>query len=203
MDPRKAPAILLLGSGGLPVARRIQALYPQARVLGLAGRVEGADATYAEFGETRGLYRDDRPIIALCAAGILIRSLAAQLAGKGAEPPVLAVAEDGSAVVPLLGGLGGSTAWPARSPRSWKWPRPSPPAASCASAPACWNRQRVMPWPISSRASASSPTCWAASPSASRARRPGWRRPTCPWRIRPGGSSMSPPSSAWTPATSC
>ncbi|BCG22650.1 precorrin-3 methylase CobJ [Pseudomonas tohonis] len=108
MDPRKAPAILLLGSGGLPVARRIQALYPQARVLGLAGRVEGADATYAEFGETlRGLYRDDRPIIALCAAGILIRSLAAQLAGKGAEPPVLAVAEDGSAVVPLLGGLGG------------------------------------------------------------------------------------------------
>ena len=26
---------------------------------------------------------------------------------KGAEPPVLAVAEDGSAVVPLLGGLGG------------------------------------------------------------------------------------------------
>ncbi|BCD86340.1 precorrin-3 methylase CobJ [Pseudomonas solani] len=108
MDARKAPAILLLGQGGLPVARRIQALYPQARVLGLAGRVAGADETCAEFGETlRGLYRDDRPIIALCAAGILIRSLASQLASKGAEPPVLAVAEDGSAVVPLLGGLGG------------------------------------------------------------------------------------------------
>ncbi len=102
------PAIVLLGNGGLPVARRIQALYPQARILGLAGRVEGADASYAEFGEAlRELYRTDTPIIALCAAGIVIRTLAPLLASKGAEPPVLAVAEDGSAVVPLLGGLGG------------------------------------------------------------------------------------------------
>ncbi|HSC83520.1 MAG TPA: precorrin-3B C(17)-methyltransferase, partial [Pseudomonas sp.] len=53
------------------------------------------------------LYRQDTPIIALCAAGIVIRSLAPLLASKGAEPPVLALAEDGSAVVPLLGGLAG------------------------------------------------------------------------------------------------
>jgi cobalt-precorrin 5A hydrolase/precorrin-3B C17-methyltransferase len=104
----QAPAIVLLGNTGLPVARRIQTRYPQARILGLAGRVEGADETYAEFGETlRGLYRSDTPIIALCAAGIVIRTLAPLLASKGAEPPVLALAEDGSAVVPLLGGLGG------------------------------------------------------------------------------------------------
>src|SRR5690606_25535305 len=38
---------------------------------------------------------------------IVIRTLAPLLLEKGAEPPVLAVAEDGSAVVPLLGGLGG------------------------------------------------------------------------------------------------
>lgn len=105
---RNPPAIVLLGNGGLPVARSIQALYPQARILGLAGRVEGADGAYAEFGDTlRELYRTDTPIIALCAAGIVIRTLAPLLASKGAEPPVLAVAEDGSAVVPLLGGLGG------------------------------------------------------------------------------------------------
>uniref|UniRef100_UPI00140C52D7 precorrin-3B C(17)-methyltransferase n=1 Tax=Pseudomonas akapageensis TaxID=2609961 RepID=UPI00140C52D7 len=55
----------------------------------------------------RQLYQQDPPIIALCAAGIVIRSLAGVLLEKGAEPPVLAVAEDGSAVVPLLGGLGG------------------------------------------------------------------------------------------------
>lgn len=104
----KAPAIVLLGNGGLAVARRLQGLYPQARVLGLAGRVEGADEPYSEFGETlRQLYRSDTPIIALCAAGIVIRTLAPLLTSKGAEPPVLALAEDGSAVVPLLGGLGG------------------------------------------------------------------------------------------------
>jgi cobalt-precorrin 5A hydrolase/precorrin-3B C17-methyltransferase len=75
---------------------------------GLAERVEGADRVYHEFGATmREFYQQDTPIIALCAAGIVIRTLAPLLLEKGAEPPVLAVAEDGSAVVPLLGGLGG------------------------------------------------------------------------------------------------
>ncbi|WP_287815049.1 precorrin-3B C(17)-methyltransferase, partial [Pseudomonas sp.] len=87
---------------------RIQQMYPDALIHGLADRVEGADRTYADFGANlRQLYQQDVPIIALCAAGIVIRSLASVLLDKGAEPPVLAVAEDGSAVVPLLGGLGG------------------------------------------------------------------------------------------------
>ncbi len=55
----------------------------------------------------RDLYASGTPIVALCAAGIVIRCVAPLLANKGAEPPVLAVAEDGSAVVPLLGGLAG------------------------------------------------------------------------------------------------
>lgn len=105
---RGAPAIVILGNGSLNTARRIQQRYPQARIHGLAQRVEGADCTYSDFGATlRQLYQQDTPIIALCAAGIVIRSLAPVLLEKGAEPPVLAVAEDASAVVPLLGGLGG------------------------------------------------------------------------------------------------
>ncbi len=104
----KAPAIVILGKGALATARRIQQLYPHALIHGLAERVEGADRAYSEFGATlRQLYQQDTPIIALCAAGIVIRTLAPVLLEKGAEPPVLAVAEDGSAVVPLLGGLGG------------------------------------------------------------------------------------------------
>jgi cobalt-precorrin 5A hydrolase/precorrin-3B C17-methyltransferase len=104
----KAPAIVILGKGALATARRIQQLYPQALIYGLAGRVEDADRSYSEFGATlRQLYQQDTPIIALCAAGIVIRTLAPVLLEKGVEPPVLAVAEDGSAVVPLLGGLGG------------------------------------------------------------------------------------------------
>jgi len=105
---RPAPAIVILGNGSLATARRIQQCYPEAVIHGLAGRVEGADRDYQEFGATlRELYQQDTPIIALCAAGIVIRTLAPLLLEKGAEPPVLAVAEDGSAVVPLLGGLGG------------------------------------------------------------------------------------------------
>lgn len=103
-----APAIVILGNGSLATARNIQQLYPGALIHGLAERVDGADRLYREFGATlRELYQQDTPIIALCAAGIVIRTLAPLLLEKGAEPPVLAVAEDGSAVVPLLGGLGG------------------------------------------------------------------------------------------------
>lgn len=104
----QAPAIVILGQGSLATAQRIQQCYPQASIHGLEGRVEGADLCYTAFGDTlRGLYQQNTPIIALCAAGIVIRSLASLLSEKGVEPPVLAVAEDGSAVVPLLGGLGG------------------------------------------------------------------------------------------------
>ncbi|WP_277592850.1 precorrin-3B C(17)-methyltransferase [Pseudomonas chlororaphis] len=105
---RSAPAIVILGQGSLATAHKLQQLYPDALIHGLAERVEGADRPYQEFGATlRQLYQQDTPIIALCAAGIVIRTLAPLLLEKGAEPPVLAVAEDGSAVVPLLGGLGG------------------------------------------------------------------------------------------------
>jgi cobalt-precorrin 5A hydrolase/precorrin-3B C17-methyltransferase len=73
----------------------------------LEGRVE-ADVSYTELGvHLCDLYRRGTPIVALCAAGIVIRCVAPLLSNKGAEPPVLAVAEDGSAVVPLLGGLAG------------------------------------------------------------------------------------------------
>lgn len=102
------PAIVILGNGSLSTARRIQQMYPDSLVYGLLDRVQGADRTYSEFGATlRQFYQQNTPIIALCAAGIVIRTLAPLLLEKGAEPAVLAVAEDGSAVVPLLGGLGG------------------------------------------------------------------------------------------------
>lgn len=101
------PAIVILGAGALDTARRIQARYPGARVHGLASRVD-ADVPFDELGaHLRALYARGLPIVALCAAGIVIRCVAPALADKGVEPPVLAVAEDGSAVVPLLGGLTG------------------------------------------------------------------------------------------------
>jgi cobalt-precorrin 5A hydrolase / precorrin-3B C17-methyltransferase len=99
--------IVVLGSGALETARRIQARFPGSQVHGLASRVS-ADILYEDFGaHMRALYATNTPIVALCSAGIVIRALASSLADKGAEPPVLAVAQDGSAVVPLLGGMSG------------------------------------------------------------------------------------------------
>jgi len=107
LNDRVPVAIVVLGMGAIDTARRIQARYPGSLVHGLASRVQG-DVAFTELGaHLRELYARNTPIVALCAAGIVIRCLASALADKSAEPPVLAVAEDGSAVVPLLGGLGG------------------------------------------------------------------------------------------------
>jgi len=107
LNDRVPVAIVVLGTGAIDTARRIQARYPGSLVHGLASRVP-ADVAFTELGpHLRELYARNTAIVALCAAGIVIRCLASALADKIHEPPVLAVAEDGSAVVPLLGGLGG------------------------------------------------------------------------------------------------
>ena len=59
-------------------------------------------------GELRRAFAERRPIIGLCATGILIRILAPCLSEKRNEPPVIAVAEDGSVAIPLLGGHHGA-----------------------------------------------------------------------------------------------
>jgi cobalt-precorrin 5A hydrolase/precorrin-3B C17-methyltransferase len=106
-----APAIVLLGRGGLAAAARIRESLPQGTLHAPGGRLaEACDAIpYDDLADClRGLYRAGRPILALCAAGIVIRLLAPLLADKRTEPPVVAIAEDGSVVVPLLGGHRGA-----------------------------------------------------------------------------------------------
>ena len=67
----------------------------------------GFDDTGAEL---RRLFAAGVDVVGVCAAGILIRTLAPALSDKREEPAVIAVAEDGSAVVPLLGGHRGANA---------------------------------------------------------------------------------------------
>jgi cobalt-precorrin 5A hydrolase / precorrin-3B C17-methyltransferase len=86
-------------------------LTASARRLGstLASHLEGSLIEPEDFaGELRWAFDENRPIIGICAAGILIRLLAAKLSDKHTEPPVIAVAEDGSSAVPLLGGHHGA-----------------------------------------------------------------------------------------------
>jgi cobalt-precorrin 5A hydrolase/precorrin-3B C17-methyltransferase len=110
-QPMSEPAIVILGGGSLYTARRIQANFPHAKIHGLKDRVGDVDVAYAEFGpHLRELFLSNIPIVVMCATGIVVRALAPLLANKRAEPPVVVVAENGSAVVPLLGGLSGVNA---------------------------------------------------------------------------------------------
>lgn len=102
------PAIVVLNQQSVFLARQIKAVLPYTVIYGLTDRTTEVDIGFTQFGETlRELFTNGTPIIGICAAGILIRTLAPLLSDKRQEPPVLAVAEDGSAVVPLLGGLHG------------------------------------------------------------------------------------------------
>ena len=70
----------------------------------LSGRVTQPDVLFESTGaHLRDLFTGYRPIVGICASAILIRVLAPLLDDKHAEAPVLAMAEDGHCVVPLLG----------------------------------------------------------------------------------------------------
>jgi cobalt-precorrin 5A hydrolase/precorrin-3B C17-methyltransferase len=70
-----------------------------------------ADLAFADApAHFAALFAAGRPIVAVCASGIVVRALAPLLADKRAEPPVVALAEDGSVAVPLLGGHRGANA---------------------------------------------------------------------------------------------
>ncbi len=103
------PAVVAPGAGGLATARRAAAALGGAAVHGRAGRVDGADESFADTAaHLAALFRAGRPIVGVCAAGILVRALAPLLAGKDSDPPVVAVSEDGAHAVPLLGGHRGA-----------------------------------------------------------------------------------------------
>ena len=100
-----AAAVVILDARQAALARRIAAALPGAAVHGPRSLGDAADVTYERLGpHLAALFRAGTPIVGICAAGILVRLLAPLLADKSAEPPVLAVSEDGLSVVPLLGG---------------------------------------------------------------------------------------------------
>ncbi len=102
------PVVICLSRAGEPVARRI------ADALGVAlhgrkGRVGQADAFFPNaLDHARDLFLAGTPVIGVCAAGILVRAVGPHLADKRAEPPVIAVPDDGSTVIPLVGGHHGA-----------------------------------------------------------------------------------------------
>jgi cobalt-precorrin 5A hydrolase/precorrin-3B C17-methyltransferase len=93
------PVVVHLAVAGAETARRA------AQALGVE-----AVALSEPAAALRGLFLAGRPIVAVMASGIVIRALAPAIGDKRAEPPVVALAEDASAAVPLLGGHRGANA---------------------------------------------------------------------------------------------
>jgi cobalt-precorrin 5A hydrolase / precorrin-3B C17-methyltransferase len=104
-------AIVVLGPGAAALGRRVRDLLPGARLHGPRASAAGWDEAYDRaVPHLRKLFAAGTPIVGLCASGILVRAVAPLLDDKRAEPPVVALAEDGSAAVPLLGGHHGGNA---------------------------------------------------------------------------------------------
>jgi cobalt-precorrin 5A hydrolase / precorrin-3B C17-methyltransferase len=82
------PVIIVLGPSGLEAGRRI------ADAIGaeFTGWPGGSDRSMSTFDSATdhiaGLFAEGRPVIGICAAGILIRAVAPALSDKTAEPPV-------------------------------------------------------------------------------------------------------------------
>jgi cobalt-precorrin 5A hydrolase/precorrin-3B C17-methyltransferase len=109
MTSTPGPVFVTLTQQGAALAGRLAQHLPGAQIHGLAGRVEGVDREFVALVEhLQGLYRDRHAIVGILSTGIMIRALAAVLSDKHQAPAVVCIAEDASAVVPLLGGHHGA-----------------------------------------------------------------------------------------------
>lgn len=104
-------ALFALSSKGTDLGRKIQLALIQFErnassclYSNFGGDAPLADPTY----EIATAFSSGRSIIGVCASGILIRAIATSLGNKRTDPPILAISEDGSSIVPLLGGHHGA-----------------------------------------------------------------------------------------------
>jgi cobalt-precorrin 5A hydrolase/precorrin-3B C17-methyltransferase len=103
------PVIFILGISALPLAQKLKTELNGE--IHTPDCVAGGDVFYTKAtAHLAQLFQQGQTIIGLCASGILIRAIAPHLNDKRTEPPMIAVAEDGSSIVPLLGGHHGANA---------------------------------------------------------------------------------------------
>ncbi len=101
-------AVFCLGIRASAVAQNIADAL-DAEVHGKKYRVPEADVFFTDAkAHLESLFADGKAIVGVCSSAVLIRAVAPCLRNKRHEPPVVAVAEDGSVAVPLLGGHHGA-----------------------------------------------------------------------------------------------
>ncbi len=104
------PHIVMLSDSAHETARAVRAA-TGGTIESLRTRCQLGDLQFDDTkARLQSLFRQGEPIVGVMAAGAMIRLLAPLLADKSREPAVLAVAEDGTSVVPLLGGHHGANA---------------------------------------------------------------------------------------------
>lgn len=109
MTEIEMPVFVTLTEKGATLARRLQKTVPGSLVHGRMRRVTDCDQTFdGVISHLENLFTEGHPVIGICAAGILIRALGSHLGSKRTDPAVISIAEDGSSVVPLLGGHRGA-----------------------------------------------------------------------------------------------
>ncbi|NKB21438.1 MAG: precorrin-3B C(17)-methyltransferase [Alphaproteobacteria bacterium] len=109
MSTPKAPIFVAITADGAELAKRLANDIRRSQVHGLEGRVTNADLPFQSVGDhLRQLYNDGQTIVGIFSTGIMIRMLTDCLTSKQDGPAVLCLAEDGSSVVPLLGGHHGA-----------------------------------------------------------------------------------------------
>ncbi|MCE2516951.1 MAG: precorrin-3B C(17)-methyltransferase [Alphaproteobacteria bacterium] len=115
MDLTRPQFVALTAEGGALAARLAKVF--EGDWHGLTARMEGLTPDMGfdhALDHIRDLYLSGKPVVGICAAGILIRAISGHLHDKRAEPPLIAMSEDGQAIVPLLGGHHGANDLAAR-----------------------------------------------------------------------------------------
>ena len=108
MDLAKAPVFVALSAKGYALGAEL-AEATSGEVHGLNSRIEGAALGFDDtIAHLRALFLAGRPIVALMAAGIVVRALSPYLSDKWHDSPVVVLSEDGASIVPLLGGHHGA-----------------------------------------------------------------------------------------------
>ena len=96
----------------LKVAKHITISHPDDVIPDLGAQAESSQVNLMAFDQLSAAmvahFTQKRPLIVLCASGIVVRILAPVLQDKYRETPVVVVAEDASCVIPLLGGHRGA-----------------------------------------------------------------------------------------------
>lgn len=104
-----SPVIIALSTTGYELAIELSKEMGTCEVHGLKKRLPDCPITFEDtIAHLRMLFKAGRPLIGICASGILIRALAPLLVDKWTEPPVVALSEDSTCCVPLLGGHHGA-----------------------------------------------------------------------------------------------